>query len=65
VQLHEPRGIAIDFRRQELEGDRLAELQVVCTIYLAHAAAAEAADDTVAPPEQGAWRKAAMVDGAR
>ena len=41
VQLREPRGIAIDGLGQELERDRLAELQVVGAIDLAHAAFAE------------------------
>ena len=48
----EPRGIAVDVAGQELERDRLAELQVVGAIDLAHAAAAEPADDAVAAAEE-------------
>ena len=54
VELRQARGIAIDVRRQELQRDRLPELQIVGAIDLAHAAAAEAADDAVAAAEQRA-----------
>ena len=64
VQLRQPRGILIDFRRQELERDRLPELEVVGAEDLAHAAAAEASDDAVAGAEDVAGRKASVVDGA-
>ena len=67
VQLRQPRRIAIDFLRQELQRDRLPELEVVGAIDLAHAAAPEASDDAVAAVEEGAGREAAVIDrvGAR
>src|SRR5690349_9024544 len=46
----------------ELQGHRLAERQIVRAIDLAHAAAAEQADDPVARAEQRAGRERAMVD---
>ena len=64
VELRQPRGIAIDVRRQELQRDRLTELQIVGAVDLAHAAAAEAADDAVAAAEEGAGREAAVIDRA-
>ena len=54
VQLRQSRWIAIDIRRQELQRDRLSELQVVCAVDLAHAAAAEAFDDAVSAAEKSA-----------
>ena len=48
--------------RQELQRDRLAELQVVGAIDLAHAAAPEQADDPVALGEHRAGREAAGLD---
>ena len=50
---------------QELQGDRLPELQVVGAIDLAHAALSEKPDDPVALAEHGAGRKGPEVDGAR
>ena len=41
VQLRQPGRIAVDVGRQELQRDRLAELEIVGAIDLAHAAAAE------------------------
>ena len=64
VQLRQARRIAVDVGRQELQRDRLPELQVVGAIHLAHAAAAEPADDAVAAAEERAGREAAVVDGA-
>ena len=49
---------------QELEGDRLLELQVVGAVDLAHPAAAEKADDAVAPAEDGAGREALAGAGS-
>ena len=51
--------------RQELERDRLAELQVVGAKDLAHAAAAQTLDDAVASAEKRARLEAAVIDGAR
>ena len=65
VELREPRRVVRERRRQELQRDRLAELQVVGPIDLAHAAAAEQADDAVAAVEQRAGREAAVIERAR
>ena len=65
VELGQPRRILVDVRRQELERDRLAELQVVGAIDLAHAAAAQPLDDAVASAEERARLEAAVIDGAR
>ena len=64
VELRQPRRIAVDVRRQELQRDRLAELQVVGAVDLAHAAAAEPPDDAVASAEERAGLEAAVVDRA-
>ena len=60
-------GSAIDLLGQELQRDRLTELEVVGAIDLAHPAPAEAPDDAIAGVEQGAGREPAVVDrvGAR
>ena len=65
VELRQPRRIAVDVRRQELQRDRLTELQIVGAIDLAHAAAAEPPDDAVAAAEERAGLEAAVVDRAR
>ena len=57
VELRQARGIAIDVGRQELQRDRLAELQIVGAIDLAHAAAAQPSDDAVAAAEKGSGGK--------
>ena len=62
VELHQPRGILIDFRRQKLQGDLLTEFQVVCPVHLAHSALAQPADDAVAAAEHGARRKTPVID---
>jgi hypothetical protein len=64
VQLRQPRGIAIDLGRQELQRHRLTELQIVRAIDLAHAAAAQPSDDAVTAPEERSGREAAVIDGA-
>ena len=51
--------------RQELERDRLAELQVIGAIDLAHPAFAQQADDAVAIREHGPGRKPAVADRVR
>ncbi len=60
----QPHGVVGGTLRQKLEGDRLAQLQVVGTVHLAHAAAAETAHDAISLGEQGAGREAAVVDRA-
>jgi hypothetical protein len=66
VQLRQARGIVVHFRWEELQRDRLTELQIVGAEDFAHAAAAESADDPVAAAEDRAGSEAAMIDaGAR
>ena len=67
VELRQPRRIAVDVGRQKLQRDRLAELQVVGAVHLAHAAAADAFDDAVAAAEERAGLEASVIDrpGAR
>jgi hypothetical protein len=48
--------------REQLEGNRLPELQIVGTVHLAHASAAEASDDAVARREDAPGRKPRAVD---
>jgi hypothetical protein len=48
--------------RQELQRDRLAQLQVVGAIHLAHSPAAEQTDDPVALGEHHARREADDLD---
>ena len=62
VQLRQARGITVDRLRQELQGDLLAELQIIRAINLSHAALAEAADDPVPVVEQRARLEAPVVD---
>ena len=54
VELRERCGSLGDGRRQELQRDRLAEREVVGAVDLAHAAAADQADDAVALGQQRA-----------
>ncbi len=65
VELRQARRILVDVRREELQRDRLTELQVVGAVDLAHAAATEAFDDPVASAEEGARLEAAVIDRAR
>ena len=54
VEPVEAAGVARERRGQELQRDRLPELQVVGAIDLAHAALAESRDDAVPLAEHGA-----------
>ncbi len=64
VQLRQLRRIAVDVGGQELERDRLTELEIVGAINLAHPAAPAALDDAIAAAEQRARREATVVDGS-
>ena len=64
VELGQAGGVLVDVGREKLERDRLPELQVVCAVDLAHAAAAETLDDAVAPAEERARFEAAVIDRA-
>ena len=54
VELGEPLRILGDGRRQELQRDALSEAQILGAVDLAHAAAADQAEDAVALGEQRA-----------
>ena len=47
---------------QELEGDRLPQLQVVGAVDLSHSPLAQQLHDAVAPAEDGAGQEAAVID---
>src|SRR5262245_63964887 len=57
----EPFGIVLDLWRQELQRDRLAELEIVRPVNLTHPAAAEQADHAVTAREHRAWQEAARA----
>ena len=65
VEAREEPGVGGDRLREELQGDGLAELQVVGAVDLAHPAAAEEADDPVAPADHRSRREGAEVDRVR
>ena len=48
------RLVALELGRQELQRDRLPQLQVVGAVHLAHAAAAHARDDAIAAGQERA-----------
>ncbi len=50
---------------QEFQCDRLSELEIVRPIHFSHAPASQPTDDAITSAEEGAGRKAAMIDGAR
>ena len=54
VEPREPLAVCVEPVRQELEGDRLLELQVVGPVDLAHPAAADEPGDAVAPRQDRA-----------
>ncbi len=62
VELGQARGIAFERCRQELQRERLPELEVVGPIDLAHAALAESRDDAIPLADDGARLEAAVVD---
>jgi hypothetical protein len=62
VDLHQPRRVAIDRLRQKLQGDGLAQFQIVRAVDLAHAPFSQASDDAVAAVEESAGREAAVID---
>ncbi len=57
VELRQPLRILGDGRRQELQRDVLAEAQILGAVDLAHAAAADQAEDAVALGQQRARRE--------
>ena len=65
MELRQPRRIAIERLGEELQRDRLAELQIVGPIHLAHTAPTEAPDDPVAAVEDGSGRESAVIDRFR
>jgi hypothetical protein len=65
VKLCEPRGIAVDVRRQKLQRDRLTELEIVCPVHFPHSAFTPALDDAIAAAEERAGPEAPVIDSAR
>ena len=65
VEALDPGRLRGELRRQELQRDGLAELQVVGAVDLAHAAAADEADDAVALGEDRPGSKAAAIERGR
>jgi hypothetical protein len=61
----EPRRVIFDHRRQELQRHRLAELEVVGAVDLAHPPATEQADDPVAASQHRPREESAAVGGRR
>ena len=55
VKLRQPLVVGRDAVRQELQRDRLIECEVLGAVHLAHAAAAEQGDETVAAGDDRAW----------
>jgi hypothetical protein len=53
----EPVRIALDVTRQELQGDRLTEFEIVGPIHFAHAAASNEAKHPVAGADHGAGQE--------
>jgi hypothetical protein len=64
VKLREAPRIARQMIGQQLESDRLSELQIFGAVHLAHAAAPERRDDAKAAGEQRAGRESAPVGPA-
>jgi len=58
-------GIAFEFDGQEFERDRLAELEILGAVNLAHPTATEQTDDAVALADQGAGSKPPAVERGR
>ena len=65
VELREADRVGLERLGQELQGDGLAERQVVGAIDLAHAALTDARHDPIAPGEQGARFEAAVRTARR
>jgi hypothetical protein len=57
VKLSEPFRIGRDAGREEFQGDRMVQCQVVGAIHFAHPAAAEHRDEAIAPGNQGSGRE--------
>ncbi len=65
MEARQPVGAMRELLRQELQRDRLSELQVVRTIHLAHATAAQQSDDAVAAGQHRAGNELRAVEGVR
>jgi hypothetical protein len=63
-QSRQCRRVAVEALWEQLDRHRLSEREVVCAVHLAHAPAAEQADDAVAAGKDGAWRELAMAEAA-
>jgi hypothetical protein len=65
VEPREPRGVARETRRQELQRDRLVQLQVVGAVDFAHTTPAQQADDPVALAHDSSGQEPPMEDVGR
>jgi hypothetical protein len=65
VELREADGIVLEAVGQELQGDRLAEPQIVGAVHLAHAALAEHRDDAIATVENRSGTEPSVRDRVR
>jgi hypothetical protein len=57
VKRSQCRGVVLKRGGKKLEGYNIAELEILCAIDFAHAAAAEQSDDAVSFGENGAGRE--------
>jgi hypothetical protein len=62
IETLDPGGLRREPLREELQGDRLAELQIIGAVNLSHPALAEEPDDAVTLDEDRAGGKAAPVE---
>jgi hypothetical protein len=65
MEARQPVGAMRELLRQELERDRLSQLQIVRTIHFAHAAAAKQSDDAVAAGQDRAGNELRAVKRVR
>ena len=62
----EPRCVARELGRQELEGHGLAKREIVRPVHLAHTAASQQRDDSVTTGDRFTWRESSAIeDGMR
>ena len=62
VEAFDPGGLRRQLFRQELQGDRLPEFQIVGAVDLAHASAADEPDDAETLAEDGPGRESAAIE---
>jgi hypothetical protein len=62
MELSEASWISLQISGKKFQRDRLPEPEIICSINLAHPAAAEETDNSIPLAENGARREAAMID---